>query len=268
MKIGIFLDHLREISTQTGMALERCVQEAAACGVSFVHINGDFWMANEARVDALLESGGLAAGSSDGVLQLTQGRDIDKAEKLIRFLSRKGVGQLLIIPGFVHPAQTRQSAMDEAARHLKELAYLGRCLHVQCSLEDYDNAEAACGTWQELEWYRQQVPDLKICFDTGNFAFFGQDALEAYQRLKPFICMVHAKDRKRAGRKGEQPLKALDGQELYPSAVGSGEMPVRAILSDLKSLGYDGGVLIEHYGSADMLDDMRRSARWLKHLIG
>lgn len=266
MKIGIFLDHLRDASNQTGQPLEKVVQEAAQLGIEYVHINGDFWMHNEARVDELLGKAGMYVGCSDNIFQLTQGKDVDRAEKLIRFLSRKGVEQLLLIPGFVHEAQSRQSAMDEAARHMKELVYLARSLHVQCSLEDYDNHTAPFGTWQELKWYVEQLPGLGISFDTGNFAYFGQDAQEAYAQLKPYICMVHAKDRKYAGREGEQPLKTMDGKMLYPSAVGSGEMPMQQVLSDLKNSGYDGGVTIEHFYSANMLEDMRQSVTWLKQL--
>lgn len=267
MKIGVFLDHLRDAGRQTGRTLESVCAEAADMGIEFVHVNGDFWMGNESRVDDLLETAGLYAGSSDNIFHLTQGRDVDRAEQLIRFLSRKGVKQLLLIPGFVHQAQTRQSAMDEAARHMKDLMYLARSLHVQCSLEDYDNANAPFGTWQELKWYADMIPELGISFDTGNFAYFGQDALEAYEQLKTRICHVHAKDRKYAGRPDEEPLKAQDGRLLYPSAVGSGEMPMKEILTDLMANGYEGGVLIEHFGSADMMADMRQSAQWLRELM-
>ena len=264
MKIGIFLDHLRDASRQTGLTLEAVAKEAFSMGIEFVHANGDFWMENEQLVDELLEKTGLYVGSSDNIFHLTQGRDMDKAEKLIRFLSRKGVEQLLLIPGFVQESQNHQSAMNEAAKHMKELVALAGNLHVKCSLEDYDNSTAPFGTWQELKWYVDQIPDLGISFDTGNFAYFGQSAMEAYQQLKPYICLVHAKDRKYSGRKAEQLLKAVDGTMLYPSAVGSGEMPIKEIMSDLKASGYDGGVLIEHFDSADMMTDMRESAEWLK----
>lgn len=267
MKIGVFLDHLREASNQTGKPLGSIAQEAVRMGIEFVHVNGTFWMENESRVDDLLEQAGLRVDSADDIFCFTQNRDLDKAEKVIRFLSRKGVGQLLLIPGFVHEAQSRQSAMDEAAKCMKELMYLARSMHVKCSLEDYDNAAAPFGKWQELKWYVEQVPDLGICFDTGNFAFWGQDALEAYEQLKPYICHVHFKDRKYKGREEEKPLKALDGKNLYPSAVGDGEMPVGEILSDLKRSGYQGGILIEHFDSANMMEDMRRSAMWLQNAM-
>jgi len=264
MKIGIFLDHLREASKQTRRPLETIAGEVAAMGIEILHVNGEFWMENESRIDDLLAKTGLKVDAADLMCQLTQGIDLDKAEKLIRFMARKGAKQLLLIPGFVHPAQSRQSAMDEAARHMKELLYLARSMHVECSLEDFDNADAPYGTWQELQWFVQTLPELGICFDTGNFAFFAQDALEAYEHLEPYICMVHAKDRCFKGRKGERPLQAADGTLLYPGAAGSGEMPISQVLARLKAKGFQGNVIIEHFDSADMMADIRRSAQWMK----
>jgi len=267
MKIGVFLDHLRDAGIQSGLSLETVAAQAAEQGIEFVHVNGEFWMENEERMDQLLQKTGLRVGAADLMCQLTQGKDVEKAEKLIRFMSRKGVEQLLLIPGFVHEAQSRQAAMEQAAQHMKQLLYLARSLHVKCSLEDYDNIAAPFGTWQELKWYAEQLPELGISFDTGNFAYFAQDALTAYEQLEPYICLVHAKDRRYEGREGEEGLKAVDGTLLYPSAVGSGEMPMREILSRLKAKGFCGGIIIEHFGSADMMADMRQSVKWLKEQL-
>lgn len=264
MKIGIFLDHLRDASLQTGKPLEFIAKEAVAAGFEFIHVNGEFWMANEERIDQFLQNTGLTIGSVDLLCQLTQGKDTDKAENLIRFMSRKGVEQLLLIPGFVHEAQSRKAAMEQAALHMKQLLYLARGLHVKCSLEDYDNQKAPFGTWQELKWFVERLPDLGVCFDTGNFAFFGQDAIVAYDQLEPYICFVHAKDRKYIGRDGEESLLTVDGKRLYPSATGSGEMPISEIVSRLKAKKFDAGIIVEHFGSADMYEDMCQSVRWLK----
>ncbi len=267
MKIGIFFDHLRVASDQTGLPLNKVVQEAAGLGIDYVHVNGEFWMNNEQRVDELLQNAGLRVGAVDGFFALTQGEETDKAEELIRFMSRKGVEQLLLIPGFVHEAQSRQSAMDEALKHMKHLVYLARCMHVQCSLEDFDNVAAPFGTWQELKWYVEQIPELRISFDTGNFAYFAQDALEAYEQLSPYVCLVHLKDRKYEGRPGEKGLIAADGKKLYPSAVGSGQMPIKKLIARLTADGFDGCMTIEHFDSADMMSDMRQSVGWLKEQL-
>jgi len=267
MKIGIFFDHLRVASDQTGLPLDKVVQEAAELGIDYVHINGEFWMNNEQRVDEMLAKAGLRVGAADGFFGLTQGKEMDKAEELIRFMSRKGVEQLLLIPGFVHEAQSRQSAMDEAAKHMKHLVYLARSMHVQCSLEDFDNTSAPFGMWQELKWYMEQIPELRISFDTGNFAYFAQDAMEAYEQLAPYVCLVHLKDRKYEGRPGEKELAAVNGVKLFPSAVGSGEMPMGELIARLKADGFDGCMTIEHFDSADMMADMRQSIHWLKEQL-
>ena len=138
---------------------------------------------------------------------------------------------------------------------------------MQCSLEDFDNAEAPFGTWQELKWYVEQVPGLNISFDTGNFAYFGQDVLEAFGQLAPYVCLVHVKDRKAEGRPGEKYTEAVDGRKLYPSAVGSGQIPMAEVIERLKKNGFDGCMTIEHFDSADMLGDMRKSAEWLKECL-
>ena len=267
MKIGIFFDHLRVASDQTGLPLETVASEAARIGIDYVHVNGEFWMNNEKRVDDLMNKAGLHVGAADGFFALTQGQDIDKAEQLIRFMSRKNVRQLLLIPGFVHAAQSRQSAMDEAAKYMKHLAYLAKSLHVQISLEDFDNTQAPFGTWQELKWYVEQIPEMRISFDTGNFAYFGQDALEAFDQLAHYTCLVHLKDRKFEGRPGEKGVEAADGRKLYPCAVGSGQIPMAELIRRFQSSGFDGRMTIEHFDSADMLGDMRQSVCWLKEQL-
>ena len=263
MKIGVFFDHLRVASDQTSLPLEKIAREAVQMGIEFVHVNGEFWMDNEERVDTLLEMAGLQVGSVDFMCQLTRGEDIAETERMIRFLSRKNVKHLLLIPGFMHEAQSRQSAMDQIAVHMKELLYFARSMHVQCSIEDFDHASAPYGTWQELLWYTQKLPELKVCFDTGNFMYHGQDEKEAYENLTGTICMVHAKDRSFLGREGDKPLKTQNGKALYPCAVGRGEVKMAELIACLKQDHYHGGIIIEHFDSADMFGDMRKSAEWL-----
>ena len=263
MKIGIFLDHLRVASDQTGKSLEETALEAAGLGIECVHVNGEFWMANEQRVDDLLQKAGLYVEAADGFFSLTQGKDIEKAEEMIRFLSAKNVRHLLMIPGFMHEAQSRASAMDESVRWLKGLCYLARGLHVQCSMEDFDHASAPYGTWQDLKWYTEQLSDMKVCFDTGNFIYFDQNVQEAYEQLASKICMVHLKDRALVGREGERPVCTPNGKKLYPCAVGSGVIPITDVLCRLKKDDFRGCVMIEHFDSADMMADIRASAQWL-----
>ena len=72
-----------------------------------------------------------------------------------------------------------------------------------------------------------------MLFDTGNPPVEGQDSLEFYNAVKPYIAYVHIKD-----------SKLEDGKAVF-TFPGEGNGYVKDILAGLKDSGYDGGVSIE-----------------------
>ncbi|MGH9360812.1 MAG: sugar phosphate isomerase/epimerase family protein, partial [Thermoanaerobaculia bacterium] len=78
-------------------------------------------------------------------------------------------------------------------------------------------------------------PSLKLVFDTGNPAQYGQDSWAYYEAVRDHIAYVHIKDYLR-------PEKPGDEQASYP---GEGICRVRDIVRDLLRRGYDGGFSIE-----------------------
>ena len=94
-----------------------------------------------------------------------------------------------------------------------------------------------------------EVPNLKLIFDTGNPVFQRdrskpdaqgnfpwQDALEFYNAVKEHIVHIHIKD-------CLNPVK--DGVEPEYTFPGKGQGYVREILADLKASSYDGFIAIE-----------------------
>jgi len=91
----------------------------------------------------------------------------------------------------------------------------------------------------------ENVPGLKLLFDTGNPVFTPdraqpkpwpqQDAWEFYQHVKPHIVHVHVKDAVWVPAK-------KDAEYRFP---GEGDGHVRKILKDLLAGGYDAGISIE-----------------------
>ncbi len=71
----------------------------------------------------------------------------------------------------------------------------------------------------------------KAVFDFANFVQCGQDTIEAYEMLKPYIAYVHVKDA--LGENGEVVL------------AGDGDGNVRKILGELERSGYDGFLSLE-----------------------
>lgn len=95
----------------------------------------------------------------------------------------------------------------------------------------------------------EEVPGLKLIFDTGNPVFQldrskplagggfpWQDAWEFYQAIKPHLCHVHVKDCMNPKAEGEEPAY------VFP---GKGQGYVKEILADLEASDYDGFVAIE-----------------------
>ena len=90
----------------------------------------------------------------------------------------------------------------------------------------YGNVASRCKTLFE----RIKSPNFRCAFDFSNFIECGQDCLEAYEMLKPYIEYIHIKDNK-------------GGTEVVPAGWGDGHIP--EILSDIYKNGYRGFVAME-----------------------
>ncbi len=74
-------------------------------------------------------------------------------------------------------------------------------------------------------------PHFKGIFDFSNFVEVGQDTLEAYQTLKPYIAYIHVKD------------CLAEEKRVVPAGKGDGH--VKEILSDLIAGGFAGFLSLE-----------------------
>jgi sugar phosphate isomerase/epimerase len=101
----------------------------------------------------------------------------------------------------------------------------------------------------------ENVPGLKLVFDTGNSVFLAdrtqgepyprQSSWEFYSNVKEHIAYVHIKD-------GIWDAEKKDTDYTYP---GEGQGDVKRILTDLLGGGYDGGISIEPHLSVVFHDD-------------
>lgn len=106
-------------------------------------------------------------------------------------------------------------------------------------------------SWQHTMELIQAVPNLKLVFDTANPAFNldrskegepWQDSWEFYNKVKEHIAYVHIKD-------CLNPTPENNNREVYVYP-GEGDGCVKEIISDLKAIGYDGGISIEPHLAA------------------
>jgi sugar phosphate isomerase/epimerase len=103
-------------------------------------------------------------------------------------------------------------------------------------------------SWRHTLELIEQVPGLKLIYDTGNSPFMKdyaqsgdvwQNGWEFYQAVKQHVIYVHIKDSISPAVDGKN-----GGKERY-TFPGEGQGYVREILRDLQTRGYDGGISIE-----------------------
>jgi sugar phosphate isomerase/epimerase len=111
----------------------------------------------------------------------------------------------------------------------------------------------------------ENVPGLKLVFDTGNPAFTPdyvkskpwprQSAWEFYEHVRDHVAYVHIKD----GTWDDTT------QQITYTHAGEGDGDVRRILKDLLARGYDGGISIEPHLSVIFHEDKGETSEDVKY---
>ena len=131
------------------------------------------------------------------------------------------------LPEGCRPSDYESAVFDRLGRFADYAASNGAiCLH-ENEKGIYGEKAAECRKIMDT-FYSDH---FKAIFDFANFVQSGEDTMEAYRILKPFISYIHVKDA----------LKT-DGS-VVPAGMGDGN--VAAILSDLFSSGYNGFLSLE-----------------------
>lgn len=132
-----------------------------------------------------------------------------------------GARNIRIFSFYLPENEPHSQYRDEVLNRLNEMVSIAAGAGIELCHENEkgiygDNAERC------LEIY-QAVPGLKGIFDPANFVQCGQDTLQAWEMLHPYIKYLHIKDAKMDGR-------------IVPAGEGDGNIPVI-----LKSFAKQGG---------------------------
>lgn len=121
-------------------------------------------------------------------------------------------------------------------------------------------------SWKHTLRLLENVPGLKLCFDTGNPVFTDdrnqakpypkQSPWEFYSMVRDHIAYVHIKDGVWDYLQGGKPIFTF---------AGEGQGDVYAILKDLLARGYDGGLSIEPHLAVVFHDATVQSEEAVKH---
>lgn len=167
-----------------------------------------------------------------------------QARSYLPFLREKGIKNLMMVCRPGSSAADRDRVNGAIISSLNSLCSEAAKYGVTVLAEDFDSSDIPCGSCEDMLFFGERVPLLRFTFDTGNFAFFGEDALECFGRLSGRIAHVHLKDR-------------VSAQDLTVTVTGRGGLPIGEILDRLAACGYDGLLSVEMFGAVSGPGDLR-----------
>ncbi len=252
--------HLTGIADEAGAPLEAQIRATQALGWSCLEARnvevpgfpkGNIHDIPDAAFDVVVEKLAAAGLRIDcfGSAIANWGKKIDEpfdsslaeARRAIPRMQRLGTKFIRIMSFAIRESGDQMAA--ERFRRLRELTQMFLDAGLQPVHENCMNYGGM--GWTFMLELLEQVPGLKVVFDTGNPVMNDdrtklapwpkQDAWEFYSHVKEHVVHVHVKDAI------WDPAKK-DAVYTYP---GEGQGKVKAILTDLLARGYDGGISIE-----------------------
>lgn len=262
MKISAFYDHVLQAAEQTGKAIPALLQEVKATGIDAVEINMTYLNEHEETYD-LLKAAQLAVSCVYEFYEMDSKDETKRAQCHVDTAKKAGADKILVVPGFfteetqnyvacIHDYAKTAVFLNHNEKALKmakgmsDIVAMAKKQGIQVVIEDFDNIDSPIACVNGMKWFMEQIPELWITFDTGNFIIHKEDIFMAWEALKDRVSHVHCKDR------AEQSI-----------AVGDGYIPMREILGEIIKNGYEGYFAIEHFDAANQEECMKQSAKFL-----
>lgn len=249
MKIYAFAD---EASGMIDLQI-RAMKRNDLQGLEIRNVDGtnvsDISLEKAAEVRAKMDAAGLkvwSVGSPIGKVDITDANfqaHLQKFRHTLVIAKILGAENIRLFSFFIPKDQDPAIYRNEVIRRLKAFVSEAEGTGIDLCHENekgiYGDNAARC-----LDIH-QAVPELKGIFDPANFIQCGQDTLEAWKLLHPYIKYLHIKD-------------ALPDGNVVPAGHGYGN--VFAILSKFRAQGGEDVTVEPHLAVFDGLKDLEQDA--------
>lgn len=270
MKISVFFDHVLQAREQSGKALEELLAGVRKSGIEAVEINLAYLESHPETI-AMLREANLKVSC---IYEFYEMGVKDQSEKISRHINAAvgvGAGKILVVPGFLQGAEAEEmqrnivepSSVEKwfagnpailgMKQGLLDSVALGSKKGITVTVEDFDDVHSPLSGMYGIQWFLKEVPGLKYTLDMGNYLFYGENVMDAWELLKEKVAHVHCKDR--------QPQSNASVQ------TGTGYMPIKQLVEALKAQGYDDYLAVEHFDVEGQEQCMAGSAKYLKDLL-
>ncbi len=269
MKIAVFYENIYDAVQADGLKMYETLARLSEAGMELLYLTPDSWKRDRNVISGAMEKLGLEIEGMFGFCDFPGNPDPQRCREMIDLAAEAGAGNFLIIPGLYSTGNTQRD-LDHMVQGARYAVEYGREKNLPVLMEDYDGISAPYNSIAGLQYFMQSVEGLGCAFDTGNFAIFHEDELEAFDLFADKIRTVHLKDRTRERRHdGDTPFCCADGKPVYACRIGSGYIRIAEILRRLKNRGYSGNVIAELYACDPeyILEDAVQSNAWIKEQL-
>jgi len=266
MKLSVFYEHIFEAAQQSGISVEAALDHAKGCGIDF--LDCDLWRLSEKEGQkSLFDKCGMGVSciyAHFDFLHDSAEQSEQKYRSLFETAQYFGAKKVLCIPGFFESGREKSKQMELFCEGLSRMCNAAKEYGVTVTVEDFDDINSPCCKMEDIRYLLDRCEGLMYTFDTGNFRYCLEDADKAYSLLCDRIAHVHLKDRSydaaRADKEASNGKADLSGAVMYPAEVCGGVIGIDKLIKKLIADGYDGVLAIEHFGAAEQLLYIKRSA--------
>lgn len=277
MKLSIFTQHIWDMATDRGWTRDQAMEQAAGLGITGVEITyGEFQKILPADYKAALDRHGLKTVCIHSSMPLCSGDELvfqgalADGRTLIDTAALMGAPNVLIVASDgsdIANEEDRERAKSRMICGLRELAAYGAARGVCATLENFSVPRYPFSYVDDLESIYQAVPGLGYTLDAGNFTCVGENVLDAYERLKPYMVHLHVKEW--AYTDDPAGIRCSDGRRVNGVAYGTGIVPLRELIRRIRAdARYQGAIVLEHnavFGFS--AGDIERSASFLREQL-
>lgn len=253
--ISTFLEHLLQAHEQSGKTVEEVFAAAKGFGIDGIETNATF-IGSQPEIQKKLMETGLS------VTQLYENyswEDFDdgadtKMKNHIQTAAKLGATKILYIPPYFSDMSeaTVRAEKEKVKAMIEKICRMAAAADITVTMEDFDNLQSPSSKTCFLKEYIDEIPELMITFDTGNFLANKEEVLDSYPLLRHRIVNVHCKDRL---------------ADVSSCATGTGIIPFETICANLRQINYDWNYTIEHFDIPDQFGALEISSRYLKRLV-
>ena len=247
-RLSTFHNHIADMAREKGVSIAEAVKAAKAWGVEGVDVFSAF---DHGESDAILTAG-MEPSTYILSADFAHTNDEEKVEKALAFVKRTGCPRIMLVAGYFNEGEDREAAWQAMKPRIASLVGRAAELKVKVELEDFDDRMQVVGSSEHLRRAFAEIPELGHVFDTGNYSYWKEDATAALREFRARIGHVHVKDVSSEGRS---------------VASGTGILPIRDLIVDLKNGGYSNWLTIECFGVTNVWDTIETSARFLRGAV-